>query len=257
MRNLEKIEVELKDNFVTVWLNQPLRRNALNPDVIEELIKTFRWIGKQNELMVIIIRGRGKSFCSGADINWMIDSGLQKYPDCYRDSKILAACFKIIYESDKVVINMVHGNVFGGALGFLGAADFTFAVKNTKFCLPELRLGLIPSVIMPYLLSKAKPADIKYHMFSGGVFTSEVAKKIELIDDVYDSVPEMEFKVNELIQKICSTSPSVLSEAKHLFRILNKSFINSGNIKKTVKIITRLKMTDDARERMGKFKSLK
>ncbi len=255
MRNLKKVEVEIKDKLVTVWLNHPSKRNALNLTVIEELIKTFRWIEKQNELLVVIIRGRGKSFCSGADINWMIDSGLLDYSDCYRDSKKLAACYKIVYDSDKAVINMVHGNVYGGALGFLGAADFTFAEKDTKFCLPELQLGLTPSVIMPYLLTRVKPADIKYLMFSGGVFTSEEAKNINLIDNVYESITEMEFKVNELIQKICSASPSAISEAKHLLRILNKNLVSSGNIKKTIKTITRLKMTDDARERMLKYKS--
>lgn len=257
MLNLKRTELEIKDKQATLWLNQPEIRNALNLSLIEEIIKVFKWINEQKDIMVIIIRGRGDSFCAGADINWMINSGLLEYQDCYRDSKRLAACFKTIYQSDKAVINLVHGDVYGGALGFLGAGDFTFAVKDTRFCLPELRLGLVPSVIMPYLLTKVKPADIKYQIFSNGMFSAKEAKDKGFIEFVSQSIEDMELKADELIQKIYSSSPLALAEAKHLLRDLNKSLINSDNIKMTVKTITRLKMSEDSRERMSRFKTKK
>jgi methylglutaconyl-CoA hydratase len=257
MLNLKKTEIEIKDKLVTIWLNQPEIHNALNITIIKELIKIFKWIREQKEIMVILIRGRGNSFCTGADIKWMLNSGLLEYQNCYRDSKKLATCFKLIYQSDKVVINLVHGDAFGGALGFLGAGDFTLALKNTRFRLPELRLGLVPSVILPYLLTRVKPAYIKYQIFSAGIFTAEEALKIGFIDKVCEDIDDMELKVNELIQNIYPASPQALKEAKHLLRALNKSRINSDNIKKTVKIITRMKMSDDARDRMSKFLSKK
>jgi methylglutaconyl-CoA hydratase len=253
MADLKKIETEVKDKQITIWLNQPEIRNALNLSLIEELIKVFKWISTQKNIMVIVLRGRGSSFCAGADINWMINSGLLDYQNCYRDSEKLAECFHIIYQSDKVVINLVHGDVFGGAFGFLGAADFTFAVKGTRFCLPELRLGLIPSVILPYLLTKVKPADIKYYTLSTGIFSAEEASGKGFIDYVCNTIDEAEHNSNDLIQKIYAGSPSALAETKHLFRDLNKSLINSENIKNTVTIITRLKMSDDSRERMSAF----
>ncbi len=255
MLHLKYVEIETKDKYVTVWLNQPDIRNALNIITVEELIKVFRWIKEQKDVMVVLIRGRGKSFCSGADINWMLSSGLLDYRKCYRESKKLASCFKHVYQSDKVVINLVHGEVFGGGLGFTGAADITLAVKDTRFRLPELRLGLVPSVIMPYLLTRVTPADIKYEVFSGEMFTAEKAHKIGLIDKVCEVAEEMELKSNELIQDICSASPGALTETKRLFRALTKSLINSDNIGKTVKAITMMKMSDDARERMAKFLS--
>lgn len=257
MLNLKRTEIEIKDKLATIWLNQPEIRNALNSSIIEELIQIFKWLNKQTDIMIILIRGRGVSFCAGADINWMINSGLLEYRNCYQDSKKLATCFKIIYKSDKVVINLVHGDVFGGASGFLGAGDFTFAAKNTRFRLPELHLGLVPSVIMPYLLTRVKTADIKYQIFSGGIFTAEEALKTGFIDKVCKDIDDMELKANELIQNICSASPQALAESKHLLRVLNKSLINSENIKKTVKTITRLKMSDNARERMLGFLSKK
>lgn len=253
MAEFEKIEIEVKDKQITIWLNQPETRNALNHSLIEELIKVFKWISTQKNIMVIVLRGRGSSFCAGADLNWMISSGLLDYQNCYKDSEILAECFHTIYQSDKVVINLVHGNVFGGAFGFLGAADFTFAVEGTRFCLPELRLGLIPSVILPYLLTKVKATDIKYYTITNGIFPSEEAAGKGFIDYVCDTIDEAEHKSNELIQKIYVGSPDALTETKHLFRDLNKCLVNQENIKNTVNIITRLKMSDDSRERMSAF----
>lgn len=255
MLNLKKIEIEIKDKQVTVWLNQPDIRNALNLETIEELIKAFRWINEQKKLMVILIRGRGKSFCSGADLNWMKNSGSHGYKKCYRDSRKLALCFKLIFRSDKVVINLVHGNIFGGGSGFIGAGDLTLALKDSRFCLPELRLGLIPSVIMPYLLTRVKPADLKYHVFNGEIFSADEAQQMGLIDKVCNDYEEMEHKADDLIRNICIASPGALAETKQLFRILNRSLINSDNIKETVKTLTMTKMSADARKRMTKFLS--
>ena len=251
--NLKKTEIEIKDKVVTVWLNQPEILNALNPSIIKELIKIFKWIDTRDEIFVILIRGRGKSFCAGADINWMINSGLLDYKKSYLDSKILASCFKAIYKSNKVVINLIHGNSFGGALGFFGAGDFSIALKNTVFSLPEIRLGLVPSVIMPYLLTRVRLSDLKYQVFTGGRFTAEEAQKIGLIDKVCKDLDEMELKAKELIHNISLASPEALTELKYLLRIFNKSLINSNNIKETIKTITKMKMSDEASNRMLKL----
>jgi methylglutaconyl-CoA hydratase len=257
MINLTKIETEVKDKQITIWLNQPEIRNALNPSLIGELIKVFKWAGAQENIMVIILRGRGSSFCSGADLKWMLDSGALDYQHCYSDSEILANCFHTIYQSDKVVINLVHGDVFGGAFGFLGAADFTFAVKETRFCLPELRLGLIPAVILPYLMTKVRPTDIKYQTYNTGIFTADEASDKGFIDFVCSGFNEMDIRSDELIQKINSASAPALTEAKRLFRELNRNIISQENIKSSVSTITRLKMSDDSKKRMSSFFSKK
>ncbi len=253
MLKYKKIEIEIKDKSATVWLNQPEIHNAINSEIIDEIVNVFRWLNKKNEIMAIILRGRGDSFCSGADLNWMINSGSHGFIKSYMDSRKLASCFKIIYQSNKIVLNLIHGYVFGGALGFLGACDFNLAVKNTKFSLPELRLGLVPSVIMPYLLTRVKLPDIRFQIFNGGSFTAEEAKKIGLIDKVCEDTDEMEMKTNELLQNIYLASSKAITETKYLLRILNKNLINSKNIKETVKTITRMKISDDTRTRMLKF----
>ena len=257
MLKLKRIEIEIEDKLGTVWLNQPDIRNALNLATIEELIEAFKWLNTQKKLMIILIRGRGKSFCSGADINWMRNSHASGYKNCFNDSRKLAKCFKLIYKSDKVVINLVHGDIFGGGLGFIGAGDLTLALKNSTFCLPELRLGLVPSVIMPYLLTRVSQPVIRYQIFSGEIFTSEEALQKGLIDKICEDFNDMELKADELIQNILRVSPQALTETKQLLRVLNKKNINSDNVRKTVKAITKMKMSDDAVARMTKFLSKK
>lgn len=253
MQSFEKIKVEFQDKFATIWLNQPEIRNALNSSIIKELIKGLEWIEKKDEIRAIVIRGSGSSFCAGADINWMKKSGELGYRKSYADSKKIADCFKAIYHSDKVIINLVHGHAFGGALGFFGASDFILALKDTQFGLSELRLGLVPSVIAPYLHTRVKPVDVKYQIFTGKTFTALEALRIGLVDYVCEDINEMEAKVNELIQDICSVSPIALAEEKSLLRTLNRDLINPKNIMKTVKLLTKMKMSKDANVRMSKF----
>ena len=99
MLKLDKLEIELNDKIATVWLNQTEIRNALNPQIIDELIRSFKWIARQDEINVVLLRGRGSSFCAGADINWMMRSGQQGYIKNYSDSRKLSQCFKKIYQS--------------------------------------------------------------------------------------------------------------------------------------------------------------
>jgi len=253
MLNLNKVIIDTQDASATVWLNQPEILNALNPLIIKELLKSLKWIAENKKIRVILVRGRGNSFCAGADLNWMLNSvksGMNGYISNLREIKSLASLFRLIYDSDKVVINMLHGNVYGGALGFIGAGDITLALRNTIMSLPELKLGLVPAVIMPYLLTRLKIQEFRVYMLTGIEIKAEQAKRAGLIDFVCDDLDEMERKAEELIQNIVRTSAGAVADAKSLIRKLNKSVINSDNSLSSIKLITRRMRSDDARDRM-------
>lgn len=253
MLNLQKVIPEISEPYATLWLNQPEILNALNPSLIEELIKSFRWLGEMKEIRVIILRAKGRSFCAGADLNWMKNISNQTYRQNLRQIKRLAECFKVIYRSDKAVISMLHGNVYGGALGLIGAGDITIASKDTLFRMPELRLGLVPALIMPYLLPRLKVSGLKYYMLSGAELNASEAQKAGLVDILCENEAEMEIKAEELIRNIALSSPGAVADAKSLLRKLNKSFINSDIILRSAIVITKRMRSDDARERMIKF----
>lgn len=253
MKNFEKIRVDINDKLATIWLNQPEVHNALNPFLLKELTRCFEWLEEKNEIRAILLRGNGDSFCTGADIGWMKKSGEQSYKKNYADSRKLADCFGTVYQSNKLVINLVHGYAIGGAIGFLGAADFNYALKSAKFGLTELRLGLVPAVISPYLHTRVRPTEIKQQIFTGKLFSADKALKMGLIDLVCDDMSEMEAKVNDLLKAIYEVSTNALAEEKKLLRELNKNLVNNKIIKHTIKTITKMKTSYDAKERMAKF----
>lgn len=253
MNDFKNIKIEIKDRLATLWLNKPDKRNALDLTTIEEITEGFRLIERHKRVLVILLRGKGMSFCAGADLNWMISSGKSGDKKCYSDSRKLAKCFSQIYKSSKVVINLVHGNIIGGGVGFAGAADFTIATSDSIFQLPELLLGLVPSVIMPYLLLKVSYRDISYNIFTGEIFTAVEALDKGLVDIICEDTNDMENKVKEMTGKIYGASPAALAETKQLMRKLNKSLINKDNIRRTANTITKLKMSEDARDRMARF----
>ena len=255
MLNLKCIELEIRatDKLATIWLNRPESRNSLNPQILNDLVKSIRWLEGQEDIRVVLLRGKGNSFCSGADINWMRDSGLLSYRKNLRESKRLATCFHTLYQSDKVIINLLHGHAIGGALGFIGAGDFSFALKDTSFGLPELRLGLFASVITPYLLTRVRQNALKYKLFTGKSFSAEEALTMGLIDGIFTSLKEMEAETDEFIHSIASASPGALTEGKKLLRHVQRAIVNRRTINETVRTITRLKMSEDARNRMSKF----
>jgi methylglutaconyl-CoA hydratase len=253
---INKVIVDTQDASATIWLNQPSILNALNPLLIKELVKSLKWVAEDKKVRVILIRGRGDSFCSGADLNWMLNSakpGKSGYLSNLREIKSLASLFKTIYDSDKVVINMLHGNVYGGALGFVGAGDITIALRNTILRLPELKLGLAPAVIMPYLLTRLKIQEFRVYMLTGMEINAEHAKSAGLIDFVCDDMDEMERKAEDLIHNIVRTSAEAVADAKSLLRRMNHSVINSDNISSSVEVLTNRMRSDDARHRIKKL----
>lgn len=254
--NLDKVIIDTHDASVTIWLNQPEILNALNPLLIKELVKSLKWVAENKNIRVIIIRGRGDSFCSGADLNWMLNSakpGKSGYLSNLREIKSLASIFRLIYDSNKVVISMLHGNVYGGALGFVGASDITIALRNTIMRLPELKLGLVPAIIMPYLLTRLRIQEFRVYMLTGMEIKAEQAKSAGLIDYVCDDMDEMERKAEELIQNIVRTSAGAVAESKSLLRKINRFVINSENASSTVKVLTRRIRSDDAQQRIKKL----
>lgn len=257
MLNFKKIETEISDRVLTVWLNRPEVLNALNSKLLTELTDLFRWVSTRDDIRVVIIRGRGNSFCAGADLRQLAKPDRSRYGKSYSDSRKMAVCFGMIWSLDKVVINLIHGNVYGGGLGFIGAGDLTIALRSTNLCIPELKLGLVPAVILPYLLSKVKVSDIKYQVFSGEILNAEDALNKGYIEYVCDDMKEMEQKADQIVLNICQAPSAAIADAKYMFRTLNSSIVNQVNIKRSVKIITGRKMSDETRKRIADFAAKK
>ena len=203
------------------WVNldRPEVRNALNPELIRELTEVFDWLNSRDDIRVIILKGNGKCFCAGADLAYMKDMAGYSYNQNIADAEKLSKLFQTIYFCNKAVIVDVHGACIGGANGIIAAADVVIAEKETKFAFSEVRLGITPATISPFVVQKIGNTAAKELMLTGRRFTAEEAKAFHLVNVVV-SETEMIDTERQYIEHFMHASPDAIAECKNLLRMV-------------------------------------
>jgi len=251
MNTYKTIELEINKKVATIWLNRPEVHNAFNQQMIHEITECFGKLEKLKEIGVIILRGRGKSFCSGADLQWMIESEKADYQENYRNSKQMANCFQTIHQSSRPTIALVHGTVFGGANGIMCACDIAIAADNARFSFPELRIGLVPSTVLPYVLTRMNQHKTKLFMYTGRIVSGPIALETGLIDYLFVEA-ELEKNLQMLLNDLLKASSNAILECKSLINnFLNKTI--EEEISSSVESITKIKMSEHGREGVSAF----
>jgi methylglutaconyl-CoA hydratase len=252
MKNYETIKFELKENVGTVYLNRPEVHNAMNEQMISEITDCYREINNITEVRIVIIRGNGKSFCAGADLNYMKGIAGFGYEENYQDSLKLAKCFYAIYTCKKPTIAVVHGSAIGGGNGLLAACDFVYCADDTKFAFSEVKLGIAPATISLYVTKRIGEFGSRDLMLTGRRFTGKEAEYYRLANK---SLPpeELDSHVSEVIKILMTSGPDAMSACKNLiFDISNKlSFENA--IDYTAKTIADLRASKEGQEGMASF----
>ena len=203
------------------WVNldRPEVRNALNPELIRELTEVFDWLNSRDDIRVIILKGNGKCFCAGADLEYMKDMAGYSYNQNVADAEKLSKLFQTIYFCNKAVIVDVHGACIGGANGIIAAADIVIAEKETKFAFSEVRLGITPATISPFVVQKIGNTAAKELMLTGRRFSAEEAKAFHLVNVVV-SEAEMIDTERQYIEHFMHASPDAIAECKNLLRMV-------------------------------------
>ena len=203
------------------WVNldRPEVRNALNPELIRELTEVFDWLNSRDDIRVIILKGNGKCFCAGADLAYMKDMAGYSYNQNIADAEKLSKLFQTIYFCNKAVIVDVHGACIGGANGIIAAADVVIAEKETKFAFSEVRLGITPATISPFVVQKIGNTAAKELMLTGRRFSAEEAKAFHLVNVVVDEA-EMIDTERQYIEHFMHASPDAIAECKNLLRMV-------------------------------------
>ena len=214
------IKVQLGESMAWVNLDRPEVRNALTPELIRELTEVFDWLNSRNDIRVIILKGNGKSFCAGADLDYMKEMANYNHLKNLADAEKLSKLFQTIYFCNKAVIVDVHGACIGGANGIIAAADIVIAEKNTKFAFSEVRLGITPATISPFVVSKMGITAAKELMLTGRRFTADEAKEFRLVNVVVDEA-EMIDTERQYIEHFLQASPDALAECKNLIRLVS------------------------------------
>ncbi len=243
--------IEKKDKILEITLNRPEIHNAFNADVIKILSKTFsdKKLGK--EFRAVILQGNGASFCSGGDLEWMksmIDFNMQQN---MKDAQALYNLFDSIFKCPVPVIGKVHGNVRGGGLGLTAACDIVAADEETKFGFSEAHLGLVPSVICPFVARKMNESSLRELMITGLVFSARRAYDCGLVHFVGNSAGTHNY-VNEIINHIHKCGPEAIQITKGLIDFVKTNPIAKTKAK-TIKVIAQRRVSKEGQEGMRAF----
>jgi len=252
MKNYKTITCNYTDQVITIWLNRPEIHNAFNEVMILELIDCFSAINEDKEVRVVVLRGKGKSFCAGADLNWMRDVAQYSYDENLNESLQLSNCFYSIYTCRKPTIAVVHGAAIGGANGLLAACDIALCEDETTFSLSEVKIGVIPACISPYILKRVGEFGARELMLSGRRIKGMEAEKMQLVNQ---SLPadNLEKHLAETIKLLLTSGPSAMSQCKNLiFDVSNKLSLNEA-LEYTAKMIAEIRASEEGQEGMNAF----
>ncbi len=215
--NYRTLNVRLDSRGVlSVQLNRPDVRNAFNEDVILDLAQAFGEHAAQKEVRVLVLSGAGPVFSAGGDLNWMKKAVDFTYDQNLQDTQRLSAMFGLMNECPKPVIGLVHGAAIGGGVGLVSVCDLVIASQESQFSLSEVRLGIVPACIGPFVIAKIGPSHARRFFMSAERFDAKVAKEIGLIHQTVAEPAQLQSTAEALVSQILHCSPHALAVAKRL-----------------------------------------
>lgn len=244
---MSALEIQYQDGVCTISLNRPDVRNAFDDKLIDELTNAFSNLNPR----IVVLRGAGKVFCAGGDLEWMKRSIDLSEEENLEDAKALGAMFKAIDEAPCPVIARVQGAAFGGGLGLVCACDIVVAAEDTKFCFSEAKLGLAPAVIAPYAIRKIGETQARRYFQTAEVFDAEEARRIGLVHEV-TTEEELDNKISAIVESILSNGSNAVTAAKSLIRqITTTDSHDASDI--CAKTIASLRVSEEGQEGVRAF----
>ncbi len=219
MDRYETIELKQDDTVLTVAMNRPQSHNAMTPTMIRELTAVFQEINGRSDVRVVVLTGNGRSFCAGADLNFMRAAAEYGYDENVADGEAIFELMLAIDSCHKPVIGRINGAAIGGGAGLVSCCDSVVAVDRAKFGFSEARLGILPAVISPFVLAKIGVGNGRELFLTGERFDAAYAKQIGLVNRVTDE-GSLDETVNERIRQLLMAAPNAQKEGKEMIRIV-------------------------------------
>ena len=241
------LQLEQHNQVARVWINRAELHNAFNTQVIEELHACFQALNTRDDIRVVILAGRGKSFSAGADLNWMEQAGQASQADNEADALKLAKMLQSLATLKQPTIARVHGIAFGGGMGLASACDICVASTDAKFATSEVRLGLAPSTISPYVIRAIGARQASRYFLTAERISAEQAQHIGLAHEV-TSAEDLDNKIDEIVG-----GPEAQHASNQLIQMVNHQVLTEDLLQQTAQHIAHVRQGDEAKNGLNAF----
>ncbi len=236
----------------TVSLNRPEKHNCFDDTLIGELTAAFTTLGNNEDVRIVILTGEGKSFSAGGDLSWMQRMADYSYEENFRDAQALAEMLKTLNELPKPTIARVQGPAFGGAVGLVSCCDMAVGSERASFSLSEVKIGLMPATISPYVIQAIGARAARRYFLSGERFNANTALSLGLLSDVAPE-SELDRAINRVIDTLLANSPAAIAEAKRLINDYANQAIDDELIADSCKRIADIRISNEGQEGLKAF----
>jgi methylglutaconyl-CoA hydratase len=249
---MNALTMSVQAGLQTITLSRPDVRNAFNDEVIAELKNAFLAVANNNQVRCVVLAAEGSAFCAGADLNWMRRMADYTHAENLADAGELAAMLSAIYSCPKPTIARVQGDVVAGGVGLIAACDMVVSVDTAHFCLSEVKLGLIPATISPYVVRAMGARAAHRYFLTAERFDAHEAHRIGLVHEVV-SPEALDAQVAEWVRALVSASPNAVKACKKLLHDVAEREINATLIRQTVEGIADIRASSEGKEGVQSF----
>jgi methylglutaconyl-CoA hydratase len=246
------LQTTLQHGVAVIWLNRPEVRNALNVALIAELTDAIGAASEDPDVRALVLAGQGSAFCAGADLNWMKAASGYGAAENEADAMALATLLRTLAQSPKPTVARVHGPAFAGGMGLVSACDVAIASTDARFCLTEVRIGLIAAMISPYVIRAMGERAASRYFLSAEVFDAAEAYRIGLVQELVPAA-ELDDAVSRMLGALLQGAPGAMSETKRLLRDIPGRPIDDLLIRDTAQRIAQTRASEEGREGIASF----
>ena len=236
----------------TVTLNRPEKHNAFDDELIAALTAIFKQLGEDKNVRAMVLQSNGNNFCAGADLNWMKRMANYSFDENVADAKKLADMLWHLNYMPKPTIARVQGAVFGGAVGLVACCDMAVGSKLSKFCLSEVKLGLIPATISPYVIAAMGARVARRYFVTAEVFSARRARRLGLLSETVTE-EELDSCIEDMLSHILKNGPHAVAAAKQLIFDVENQPCEEEMIEKTCLRIATARVSEEGQEGLGAF----
>ncbi|MBC3864028.1 enoyl-CoA hydratase/isomerase family protein [Undibacterium jejuense] len=246
------LNLTMEAQMATVTLNRPDVRNAFNETTIAEITQVFQQLDADTSVRAVVLAANGPAFCAGADLNWMKKMADYTHAENLADAGQLAAMLAAIYRCSKPVVAKVQGDCYAGGMGLVAACDIAISVDTANYCLSEVKLGLIPATISPYVIKAMGESAARRYFITAERFAASEAQRIGFVHEVVNA-EALDSKVAEIVKALVSNSPNAVKQAKKLVQDVASREITPGLVAATVEGIAQIRASEEGREGVRSF----